>query len=67
MSDPSTSGLIYDLIGLGFGPANIAIGGAIVEKWASSPSSVRLPCPRSVLLGAHVVSYCVLLTRARGS
>ncbi|CDO69497.1 hypothetical protein BN946_scf184785.g2 [Trametes cinnabarina] len=27
---------LYDVIGLGFGPANIAIAGAIVEKWANS-------------------------------
>ena len=34
---------VYDLIGLGFGPANIAIGGAIVEKWASAATTVRPP------------------------
>jgi L-ornithine N5-monooxygenase len=25
--------LIYDIVGLGFGPANIAIGAALTEKW----------------------------------
>ncbi|THV00362.1 hypothetical protein K435DRAFT_837329 [Dendrothele bispora CBS 962.96] len=29
----STSPALYDLIGLGFGPSNIAIAGAIVERW----------------------------------
>lgn len=24
---------VYDLVGLGFGPANLAIAGALVEKW----------------------------------
>lgn len=37
---------VYDLIGLGFGPANVAIGGALVERWeaekaAPQPSSIR--------------------------
>ncbi|KAI0780915.1 lysine/ornithine N-monooxygenase [Trametes elegans] len=27
---------LYDVIGLGFGPANVAIAGAIVDKWATS-------------------------------
>ncbi|KAL1947917.1 hypothetical protein VTO73DRAFT_13641 [Trametes versicolor] len=29
----STSSPLYDVIGLGFGPANVAIAGAIIEKW----------------------------------
>lgn len=24
---------VYDLVGLGFGPANLAFAGALVEKW----------------------------------
>lgn len=24
---------IYDLVGLGFGPANVALAGALIEKW----------------------------------
>lgn len=36
----------YDVIGLGFGPANVAIAGAIVDKWANpEPSQVRFPVP----------------------
>ncbi|KAG7088151.1 hypothetical protein E1B28_012172 [Marasmius oreades] len=31
----TTDPVIYDLLGLGFGPANIAIAGAIVESWAN--------------------------------
>lgn len=26
---------IYDLVGLGFGPANVALAGALIEKWES--------------------------------
>ncbi|KAL4259861.1 L-ornithine N(5)-monooxygenase [Pleurotus pulmonarius] len=32
MSIPSSE-CVYDVVGLGFGPANIAVAGAIVEKW----------------------------------
>ncbi|TBU35962.1 L-lysine 6-monooxygenase (NADPH-requiring)-domain-containing protein [Dichomitus squalens] len=34
MSSSTASATTYDVIGLGFGPANLAIAGAIVEKWA---------------------------------
>ncbi|KAI0831322.1 lysine/ornithine N-monooxygenase [Trametes gibbosa] len=30
---------LYDVIGLGFGPANVAIAGAIVEKWGPSENT----------------------------
>ncbi|KAJ8519808.1 hypothetical protein ONZ45_g3326 [Pleurotus djamor] len=30
---------VYDLVGLGFGPANIAVAGALVEKWESEPEA----------------------------
>ncbi|OBZ75954.1 L-ornithine N(5)-monooxygenase [Grifola frondosa] len=33
---------IYDIIGLGFGPANLAIAGAIVEKWSANKSAAPL-------------------------
>lgn len=39
---------IVDLVGLGFGPANIAISGAITESWKQNP--VRLPLPRPLFL-----------------
>jgi lysine/ornithine N-monooxygenase len=29
----STTDEIYDLIGLGFGPANIAVSGALTDAW----------------------------------
>jgi L-ornithine N5-oxygenase len=40
----STAAKVYDLIGLGFGPANIAIAGALIDKWdttvrSSSPTN----------------------------
>jgi lysine/ornithine N-monooxygenase len=25
--------VVYDLIGVGFGPANVALAGALLEKW----------------------------------
>jgi hypothetical protein len=30
-----SSPFIYDLIGIGFGPSNVAIAGALIEKWHS--------------------------------
>ncbi|RPD66153.1 lysine/ornithine N-monooxygenase [Lentinus tigrinus ALCF2SS1-7] len=38
MAAPTAPATIYDVIGLGFGPANVAIAGAIVDKWATSRS-----------------------------
>lgn len=32
----------YDVLGLGFGPANLAIAAVITEKWALSQVSLRL-------------------------
>ncbi len=40
----------FDLIGLGFGPANIAIGGALVESWAG----------RGVRSVSYLISICPL-------
>lgn len=41
----STYPAVYDLIGIGFGPSNIAISGALVEKWTAlsnvSSSQIR--------------------------
>lgn len=41
----STSDQTYDLIGIGFGPANVAIAGALLETWEADkvwPASA--PC-----------------------
>ncbi|KAI0748140.1 L-lysine 6-monooxygenase (NADPH-requiring)-domain-containing protein [Daedaleopsis nitida] len=38
MPSPIASAQPYDLIGLGFGPANVAVAGAILDKWAASDS-----------------------------
>ncbi|KAI1795864.1 L-lysine 6-monooxygenase (NADPH-requiring)-domain-containing protein [Ganoderma leucocontextum] len=35
MSSQTTTSALFDIIGLGFGPANVAIAGAIVDKWAN--------------------------------
>ena len=48
MSSPRPSDPVYDVIGLGFGPANVAIGGAIIEKWASAATTVRALSPMAV-------------------
>jgi len=47
-----TSSCVYNVIGLGFGPANLAVAGALLEhpgqmQWNSSPS-VSQTCPISV-------------------
>ncbi|EAU88505.1 lysine/ornithine N-monooxygenase [Coprinopsis cinerea okayama7 len=34
----SADDVVYDLVGLGFGPANIAIGAALTEKWQQDPT-----------------------------
>lgn len=39
MSSPNASDVVYDVIGLGFGPANIAISGAILDKYTLPSSS----------------------------
>lgn len=31
---------IYDLVGLGFGPANVALAGALIEKWESGEVNI---------------------------
>lgn len=33
LSPNDQSEAIYDLVGLGFGPANLAIAGALTERW----------------------------------
>ncbi|PIL24011.1 hypothetical protein GSI_13762 [Ganoderma sinense ZZ0214-1] len=39
MPSQTTTSALYDVIGLGFGPANVAIAGAIVDKWANPEPS----------------------------
>ena len=39
---------IVDLVGLGFGPANIAIAGAVTEAWKENPVSLD-PVPLFIL------------------
>ncbi|KAJ3993262.1 putative L-ornithine-N5-monooxygenase [Lentinula boryana] len=44
----SSSSTIYDLIGVGFGPSNLALSGALIEKW-TTPSSDSEKSFRTVL------------------
>nr|Q52UT0.1 RecName: Full=L-ornithine N(5)-monooxygenase; Short=OMO; AltName: Full=Ferrichrome A biosynthesis protein omo1; AltName: Full=L-ornithine N(5)-oxygenase; AltName: Full=Siderophore biosynthesis protein omo1 [Omphalotus olearius]AAX49355.1 putative L-ornithine-N5-monooxygenase [Omphalotus olearius] len=44
-----TSQVIYDLVGLGFGPSNVAIAGALVDKWASPNSDAKSRSFQNVL------------------
>lgn len=54
MSSQTTSAALYDVIGLGFGPANVAIAGAIVDKWATrDPLHVSSPLPFFSSAPAH--------------
>lgn len=32
MASSTSSDIVYDIIGLGFGPANLAIAGALIDK-----------------------------------
>ncbi|KAH9901402.1 L-lysine 6-monooxygenase (NADPH-requiring)-domain-containing protein [Cubamyces lactineus] len=50
MSSPAHSTPLYDVIGLGFGPANVAIAGAIVEKWAGSQATPSSHAPLQQVL-----------------
>ncbi|KAF9013881.1 lysine/ornithine N-monooxygenase [Cyathus striatus] len=52
MCVPSTNNTVFDLIGLGFGPANIAIGAALTEAW-SSPNSSEFPVKNVLFLEKH--------------
>ncbi|KAF9464763.1 L-lysine 6-monooxygenase (NADPH-requiring)-domain-containing protein [Collybia nuda] len=46
--------IIYDLVGLGFGPANLAIAGALVERWQSSDNnSCVTPVNTALFLEKH--------------
>jgi len=36
MSSSSQQDTVFDLVGLGFGPANIAIAGALTEHWTEN-------------------------------
>ncbi|KAG6845339.1 hypothetical protein H0H87_010796 [Tephrocybe sp. NHM501043] len=49
MVDNST---LYDLVGLGFGPANLAIAGAVVEKRLSTPSG-SFPLKKTLFIEKH--------------
>ena len=40
VSSSCKSSPIYDLLGLGFGPANIAVAGAITESWSEVRSGL---------------------------
>ncbi|KAJ3714006.1 putative L-ornithine-N5-monooxygenase [Lentinula guzmanii] len=44
----SSSSTIYDLIGVGFGPSNLALSGALIEKW-TTPSNDSEKSFRTVL------------------
>ncbi|KAI0034148.1 L-lysine 6-monooxygenase, partial [Vararia minispora EC-137] len=39
---------LYDLVGVGFGPANIALAGALIERW-EDPSVTEDAVPRKIL------------------
>ncbi|TFK29987.1 lysine/ornithine N-monooxygenase [Coprinopsis marcescibilis] len=43
---------VYDLVGLGFGPANIAIAGALTEKWQQD---VNFPIKKTLFVERHEV------------
>ncbi|KAG6898365.1 hypothetical protein C0992_009040 [Termitomyces sp. T32_za158] len=43
---------LYDLIGLGFGPANLAIAGAIIERRNSTPS-LSFPIKKTLFIERH--------------
>ncbi|KAL0946573.1 hypothetical protein HGRIS_012776 [Hohenbuehelia grisea] len=49
--DPNS--VVYDLIGLGFGPANVAVAGALVERWDNHPSTTDCPIKKVLFLEKH--------------
>lgn len=58
MSQSSSSERVYDLIGLGFGPANLAIAGAVIEKFDSTdPKDVRYLASRTSLCHAVLTNF----------
>lgn len=48
---------VYDVIGLGFGPANLAIAGAILEKRDDSPST-KVSHPLAVAGSVYLMPRC---------
>ncbi|KAH9946103.1 L-lysine 6-monooxygenase (NADPH-requiring)-domain-containing protein [Epithele typhae] len=50
MSVQSTADPAFDVIGLGFGPANVAIAGAVIEKWKDAASTDHAPLRRCLFI-----------------
>ncbi|KAH6918510.1 lysine/ornithine N-monooxygenase [Coprinopsis sp. MPI-PUGE-AT-0042] len=48
----SSEELVYDIVGLGFGPANIAIGAALTEKWTEDDN---FPVRKALFIEKHEV------------
>lgn len=40
MENPSLPANVYDILGCGFGPANLAIAAALTDKWSDGEVSV---------------------------
>ena len=48
----SSEDLVYDVVGLGFGPANIAIGAALTERWSEDAD---FPVKKTLFIEKHEV------------
>ncbi|KAJ3933684.1 MAG: putative L-ornithine-N5-monooxygenase [Lentinula lateritia] len=49
----STYPAVYDLIGIGFGPSNIAISGALVEKWTALSNDAETSFQKVLFIERH--------------
>ncbi|KAJ3856656.1 putative L-ornithine-N5-monooxygenase [Lentinula lateritia] len=49
----STYPAVYDLIGIGFGPSNIAISGALVEKWTAPSNDAETSFQKILFIEKH--------------
>ncbi|KDR81670.1 hypothetical protein GALMADRAFT_221537 [Galerina marginata CBS 339.88] len=53
MSLPYYKEIIFDLVGLGFGPANIAVAGALTEQWEDTTISAPYPVKKALFIEKH--------------
>ncbi|KIK69359.1 hypothetical protein GYMLUDRAFT_67995 [Collybiopsis luxurians FD-317 M1] len=49
----TNSRVIYDLIGVGFGPSNVAIAGALIEKWGVPQSEPQKSIQKVLFIEKH--------------
>lgn len=58
---------LFDLVGLGFGPANVSIAGAIVEAWAVSYFIFISSMMRLLMAPCYLLKVTLFVSIEKGS